>query len=179
VDKVERAELQRQLVRLADGEREAFHPAFVVLWPLLKRFAARHLAMADAEDAAQQALLKVFFHAARFDRSRDAVAWALGIAAHEIQSIRRKRRREQPGDEAVAAGPTDDSPGPEEAAAARELELALRGALQVVKPSDAETLIAFAHGERPSEVPAATFRKRLQRALERLRRVWRDQHGGQ
>ncbi len=39
---------------------------------------------------------------------------------------------------------------------------------------DAETLLAAARGERD---PSATFRKRLERALERFRKEWRARHG--
>ena len=177
MDRAQRAELQQQLIRLADGDREAFLPAFVLLWPLLRRFAARHLGTADAEDVAQQALLKAFFHAVRFDRDRDALAWVLGIAAHEIQSIHRKRRRERPEDEDAAGNRRDGSPSPEDLAIATDLRLALEGTLVDLSPGDAETLACFAHDRRPAGVAAATFRKRLQRALGRLRQVWRQRHG--
>ena len=62
------------MARLADGDREAFPPVFAVLGPLLRRFAARELRGLDAEDVAQEALLKVFAHAAAFDRERDALS---------------------------------------------------------------------------------------------------------
>src|SRR5207245_9364399 len=77
----ERAELRRLMVRLADGDRAAFRPAFALLWPRLRAFAARCVAAADAEDVAQAALLRVFSRASEYDAERDALAWALGIAA--------------------------------------------------------------------------------------------------
>ena len=43
MERSERDTLQRDLVALADGDREAFHPVFVRLWPLLRGFAARAL----------------------------------------------------------------------------------------------------------------------------------------
>ena len=73
----ERQRLNELVARLADGDREAFHPVLVSLAPLLRRVAQRRLAAQDAEDAAQEALVKLFAQAARFDRSRDALAWAL------------------------------------------------------------------------------------------------------
>lgn len=66
--------------------------------------------------------------------------------------------------------PADPTESPEAAAAARELAALLDGALALLSPDDAATLIAYARGERP-DLPAATFRKRVQRALERPRRV--------
>jgi len=69
-------------------------------------------------------------------------------------------------------------PSPEDVALARDLEAALDGALQGLSDRDRETLLHFAQGERP-EVAAATFRKRVERALQRLRAVWRHKHGAQ
>ena len=121
MEQAARRRLQEQLARLADGDRDAFHPVFVELRPILQRFARRHLHVEDAEDVAQEALVKVFAHAHRFDRERDALSWALGIAAFEIRTARkrRERRREEalggtgPGQaSALAPGPPDPSPGP-------------------------------------------------------------------
>src|SRR5436305_5863829 len=160
---------------MADGDREAFHPVFVCLWPLLRGFAARCLPRQEAEDAAQEALLRVFARAAEFDRERDALSWVLGIAAYEIRSARqrRERRREQPAD-ALAERPNRER-SPEEAAVAGDLERALHAALATLRPGDAETLLAYARGERPN-LPGPTFRKRVERAVARLRGAWRLSH---
>jgi RNA polymerase sigma-70 factor (ECF subfamily) len=175
VERVEREELQRDLERLADGDRGAFHPVFVRLWPLLRGFAARCLPWGEAEDAAQETLIRIFTRAAEFDRGRDALTWVLGIAANEIRTAlkRRRRRREHP-DEALAGRP-DGGRSPEESAAAAERELALGVALATLRPADAETLLAYARGERP-DLPGPTFRKRVERALVRLRTAWRLNH---
>src|SRR5437867_3293781 len=91
-------DLQSLLTRLAAGDRSAFHPAFSALWPFLRRFTGRHLPPAEAEDAAQETLLKIFRQAARFEPSRSAIAWVLGVAGFEIRTARRRhlRRREAP-----------------------------------------------------------------------------------
>jgi sirohydrochlorin ferrochelatase len=102
--------LQALMTRLADGDRSALHPAFEILWPVLRRFTGRHLA-------------------------------------------------------------------PAEAALARDLETTLATALGALRPEDAETLRLYARGARPA-IAAATFRKRVERALARLRTAWRttDEH---
>ena len=168
------------MARLADGDRSAVGPAFDLLWPVLRRFCGRALACdADGEDAAQEAIVKLFARAASFDPGRDGLAWALAIATWECRTIRRRTgRRREAALEAVAELAAD---GDSEAAlAARELAAAAREALAELDPRDAATVIAALSDDpaaRPAAVAPATFRKRLERALTRLRNVWRSRHG--
>ena len=180
MDQAARRRLTEQMARLADGDREAFHPVFVVLYPLLRRFTARELRGPDAEDAAQEALLKVFARSAEFDRERDGLSWALGIAAYEIKTARRKqqRRREDPLAPAELARRADPARSPEDLAVAQSLDAVLDESLRELLPSDETTLRAFASGDRPEAVAGATFRKRVERALTRLRRHWRAKMEG-
>ena len=168
----QRTALQEELTALSRGDREKFDPLFRRLWPLLRGFARRCLPADEADDAAQEALLRVFSRASEFDPGRDALAWVLGVAAWQIRTLRRKvhRRRE----ETTEALPerADPAASPEDAAAAQELALALERALAEMQPGDAATLLAYARGERP-DLPGATFRKRVERALVRLRAQWR------
>ncbi len=172
----ERQRLHDLLVRLADGDRGAFDPLFAALWPLARRFAARLLAApADAEDAAQQALIKLFAHASAFDRGRDALAWVLGIVAWECRTVRRRagRRREEP------LGDAPDAPAVPSAEAEiveRDLLAAVGEVLGTLRPAEAEAILAAAAGRRPA-AGAAAFRKRLERARRRLREAWRVKHG--
>jgi RNA polymerase sigma-70 factor (ECF subfamily) len=177
VDAGERAALQRDLTALARGERAAFDPVFQRLWPLLSGFAGRCLPAAEAEDAAQDALLRVFSRASEFDRRRDALSWVLGVAAWQFRTVRTRARRRREAPAEAMPEPTDPAPSPEAAAILREASAALDRALAELKPSDAQTLLAFARGERPEpDVPGATFRKRVERALSRLRARWRMDH---
>jgi RNA polymerase sigma-70 factor (ECF subfamily) len=180
VERDDRAALQRHLTELADGNRDAFHPVFVRLWPIVRAFVARLLPGSNADDVAQEALIKVFSRASEYDASRDALAWVLGIALWEVRTARtreRRRKEEPPSLEGLATQP-DDRPSPEELAIAHDLELALGCAIGALSQRDAGTLMAYARGER-QPVPAATFRKRVERALGRLRRIWRGTHGAQ
>src|SRR5262245_36850471 len=92
VDTHARGALQEEMTLLARGERAAFDPLFGRLWPLLRGFAARCLPVAEADDAAQEALLRVFSRASEFDPGRDALAWVLGIAAWQIRTHRTRAR---------------------------------------------------------------------------------------
>src|SRR3954470_6617288 len=89
-----RRQIQAWMVQFADGERAAFQPLFDALWPVLLAFASRALGpVADAEDAAQAAMLKVFSRIVDFDRARDGVSWALSIAGYEVMTVRKQRAR--------------------------------------------------------------------------------------
>lgn len=171
-----RASLQEELTALARGDRAAFDPLFRRLWPLLRGLAQRCLPAAEAEDAAQEALLRVFSRASEFDPERDALAWVLGVASWQIRTHRTKARRRR--EDSVDKLPEREGarPSPETEAVARDLEAALERALQELPAGDAATLLAYARGERP-DLPGPTFRKRVERALTRLRSQWRIRHG--
>ena len=170
-----RAEIQALLVRLSEGDRSAIEPAFHALWSILGRFSARALgSSAEAEDAAQQALMKVFGQVAGFDRAKDGVAWVLTIASYECRTSRRRteRRREQAIDSAADLASGERTP--EALAVQRDLEAAAREILDGLGEDDARAILAALDENRPAD---ATFRKRLQRALGRLRLAWRTKHG--
>ncbi|HZN03571.1 MAG TPA: sigma factor [Candidatus Polarisedimenticolia bacterium] len=171
------SELQGLMGRLADGDRSAFSRVFEVLWPVLRDLTGRHLPPAEAEDAAQEALLRIFRRSAEFDARRSALAWALGIAHWEIRSVRKKRMRRR--EESMTDGAMDhrsEQATPEEALLVRDTERMLAQALGTLASADLETLRQYRNGERAT-VAAATFRKRVERALGRLRSAWRMTHG--
>ena len=175
MDSAARAELHKCMVRLADGDRSAFSTVYQALWPVLRAFVTRQLPMPDSEDAAQEALLKIFARASDFDQEGDALTWALAIAAFEVRTARKRslRRRE----DLVAQAPHDkDAASAEKAIIDRDLEDAALGALGTLRPSDVETIRTVLNGRAPP-VPRATFRKRVERALNRLRLAWRAKHG--
>ncbi|HYZ89734.1 MAG TPA: sigma factor [Myxococcales bacterium] len=174
MDESARAALQQGLSRLADGDRSAFEPVFAALWPILRRFASRALPVAaEAEDAAQSSLIKIFARAAEFDARRDALSWAVGIAAYECRTLRksRSRRREE---EMSGVPEAIDWRTPEHAAVDQDLIAAATDVLGGMRVQDVETLLAMARGERD---PSAKFRKRLERAIARFRNGWRARHG--
>lgn len=176
-----REDLDRQLARLADGDRDAFDPVFARAWPLVHRFVHGALkSKADADDVAQACLLKVFARAHLYDPTRDALSWILGIAAYEVKTHRKRiLRRRETGDEAAigAIGALSDPRGLEDEAIARDLIAALTELLGTLAPADEEAILAAAELRPRPEVSPAAFRKRLERALGRLRHAWRERHG--
>ncbi|MFH1466822.1 MAG: sigma-70 family RNA polymerase sigma factor [Pseudomonadota bacterium] len=177
------ADLDALMERLAEGERAALTPLYRGLWPRCLALATRLLEdPIRAEDAAQQALLTLFEQASRFDGARGRVlAWALTLVAWECRTTRRKdARRQEEGDPlALSAVPSFEG-DPEDAAIRAALLSCAQQALATLSPQDRETL-SLAFGEVPPSqraVPAATFRKRRQRALGRLQAAWRSLHDG-
>jgi RNA polymerase sigma factor (sigma-70 family) len=72
--------------------------------------ALRLLTGADAGDAAQEALVKVFFRAAEFDPSRDALTWLLAIAHHSFCGEMDRRTAVKRGSGKRALSLDDDLP---------------------------------------------------------------------
>jgi RNA polymerase sigma-70 factor, ECF subfamily len=177
MDAVRRKTIHDAMVRLADGDRSAMSVLVNELWPVVLQFAQRGLQHEqDAEDVAQEVFLRICSRISDFDRERDGLSWAFGIANYEIMTVRRrrKRRRELSGDDALAAR-ADTLASQEEAAIQRELTEAIGMALGQLSDDDRASL-----GLEVSvlaTVPFATVRKRRQRALDRLRTAWRKLYG--
>jgi len=174
-----RAHIQLWMTSLARGDRAAFTPLFEALWPIVSRVASRMLPnRADADDAAQDALIRLAARVSEFDPSRDALSWVIGITIFECRTWRKRvaRRREDAFDaiEQGASASTD----PEAEIIARDLTAALTEVLDQLAPTDAETIRAALREDREATgAGGATFRKRMQRAVARLRSAWRSTHG--
>ncbi len=131
---------------------------------------------ADAEDATQVALEKLFFQVSDFDVQGDALGWALAVATSECRTLARKRtRRRETSDAPLATSSVDGEA--ERSVAREELRGALGEVLGTMTAQDVHTLLAWIELEPRPEVPGATFRKRLERAVHRLRAAWRARYG--
>jgi RNA polymerase sigma-70 factor (ECF subfamily) len=176
VDPSERLTLDRLIARLADGDRTAFAPVFALVEPLVRRFVARSVSAADVDDVVQETLLKIFARVGERDPAREALPWILGVAAWECRTVRRRvgRRRE---DHVVADVELAAHDTPEDNVMIAELIGAAEAALGTLGAADVATIRA-ALGDAPRpDVAGATFRKRAQRAFDRLRAAWRARHG--
>lgn len=142
---------------------------------MLVAFAERALGHArDAEDVAQEAMLKICSRISSFDRQRDGVSWAFGIASFEVMTQRKRRsRRREESDEPLQAH-ADVGASAEEQLANRQLLAALEDALGQLPPAE---LALLGIGAMPQLEMGATVRKRRQRAMERLRAIWRRLNG--
>lgn len=169
MERASRERLRDGLAKLASGDRSAFTPVFETLWPLFLGFATRLARDPVAgEEIAQQALVKVFAAAGRFDPERDALSWSLAFVANEARAARRARRHEPIE---AAAEVASAAAGPEREVERKRWAEALAATLTTLAPSDLETLVAALQEDAGPR--SAAFRKRLQRATQRLRAAWR------
>jgi RNA polymerase sigma-70 factor, ECF subfamily len=176
MDATRRKAIHDAMVRLSDGDRTAFDVLLDELWPVILSFAERGVGRGgDAEDVAQEVFYRICARIADFDRSRDGLSWAFGIASYEIMTHRRRlQRRREVLDEASVTEQLDGSASQEEQLLAREVALAFEQAVGALSPEDRVSL-GLEGGA--SDTAGATRRKRKQRALDRLRGIWRHIYG--
>ncbi len=172
----DRRRLSETMARLADGDRDAFAEVYASVRPPVLALARRLVASEAVEDAAQLALIDVFENAHAFDPSRDALTWVLGITAYKCRTLEKKRVRRR-----IAGAPDDhapaDGPDPERVAERAELLRIVHDVLGDLSSQDAEAILASAGLVERPDIAGATFRKRLERALVRFKRIWRTRHG--
>jgi RNA polymerase sigma factor (sigma-70 family) len=171
----DRLQLQRWMTAAAEGDRTAIAPLFHALWPLSVDYATRFVGDASlAEDCAQEALARLFGQIDRFDRDRDALTWALTHVTWQCRTVRRQIQRR-----AETAALPDRSVDGRADAEERELVRVALATLATLAARDVEVIAAVLtdDDELRKTIPPATFRKRLERALSRLRMSWRSRHG--
>lgn len=171
-------ELDELFARLAGGDRSAIASTFAAIHPVVSRFCERLLRNdADADDATQLALERVFERITTYDATRHALPWILGIAAWEIRTIRRRdSRTRKRSAEMVEHELRGVDAGPEATAISREVLSAVNEIIDSLPENDRETLRRVVQQELSVMLEAndATFRKRKERALGRLRSLLRN-----
>ncbi|MEY2935430.1 MAG: hypothetical protein RL033_6179 [Pseudomonadota bacterium] len=178
MDVERRSAIHDAMVRLSDGDRSAFDVLLDELWPVILSYVGRGVrGTADAEDIAQEVFMKICSRIADFDRTRDGLSWAFGIASYEVLTHRKRvLRRCEVHDEAAFEREDEDTALPDAALVQREMAHAFEQALGGLTTDDRRALGLVIRV--PATGPAdPALRKRKQRALERLRGVWRRIYG--
>ncbi len=160
----------------ADGDRASIDPLFHALWPIVLAYTRRLAGDALAEDCAQDALVQLFSQLERYDRSRDALTWALTLATWKCRTAKKQvRRRGECADDDAPSLAIDGRGVVED----RELARTALATLATLAPRDIDVIVASLTEDDTLRcaLEPATFRKRLERALSRLRLSWRSRHG--
>jgi RNA polymerase sigma-70 factor (ECF subfamily) len=168
------SELNAAMGQLAQGDRKAFDPLFRSLYPRALRLARVRLSDADAAEAAQNALMKVFAKASSFVPGKPMLPWFYAIAATEVHMVSRERAKQRMRTEpAPDIELSSSEPDPERQLEKHELEKAMDLAIHELDPASADAILAaLGRAPRP-DISRAAYRKRVSRAYERLRLVLR------
>lgn len=172
-------DLDELFARLAGGDRACIGKAFSTVYPIVHEFCSRLLGnSSDADDATQQALERVFERIATYDVSRHALPWVLGIAAWEIRTVRRRHFRQRKRAAQVEIGELEaGAANPESDAMSKEVLSAIESLVDRLPALDRDVLRDVMHQELALVLEFkndSTFRKRKERALDRLRSLLRN-----
>ena len=171
-------EIERLLGRCALGDQEAFRRLYDIAAPKLHGVALRILGhRGDAEEATQEAFVRIWQKAGRFQSGRgNGPGWIVAIARNA--AIDRLRMRKAPTrDIADMVDLADPGPSPEASAAAAQNRRRIEGCLGQL-PEDRARAVRGAYLEghtyeelaRSLGIPLNTVRTWLRRALIALRK---------
>lgn len=162
---MQEADIDAWMARLSKGDRDAFGPLYAELAPRALRFSMRRLERADAEDAAQSALMKVFARASEFQPGRAALPWFYAVVFNEVTAIARRKKPH------AAAELLDRLPSTESDVATQLEEAELLGrlasAIDDLDPASRDAVLSRLDGG--NALPSPALRKRISRAYGRLR----------
>lgn len=175
---MDESEIERLLGRCGLGDREAFRALYALASSKLFGVSYRILQhRGDAEEATQEAFVRVWQNAGRFQPSRgNGAGWMVAIARNA--AIDRLRQRRAPTrDIADMVDLADPGPTPEVSAAAAQDRRRIEGCLDAL-PEDRARAVrgAYLEGHTYDElaqsfgVPLNTMRTWLRRALIALRK---------
>jgi RNA polymerase sigma factor (sigma-70 family) len=171
---IEETQLDAWMADLSRGDRSVFDRLFRELYPRAFYAARRQLREAEAHDAAQTALMKIFARAERFEPGLPAIPWFYAMLANELRTAVRRDRREAgrlAPQGRIEGLPESSATDPEALLVAKELAVALEDAIARLDGKSAEAIAALLGRAPPPEVPDATLRKRISRGYLRLREL--------
>lgn len=172
----DRSLLNELMDRVSAGDRSAIDPLFEKLRPIILSFANKLLASSmEAEDVTQQVLINIFSRSSEFIEGKDALSWVFGITAFECKTAKKKTsRRKENGDESLSElGSSDNF---EDKLILDQLQVFLNEVIADLPELDRETILSSIENSLRPDIASATYRKRLQRAIARLKQAWSVKH---
>ena len=155
-----------------------FRTAVAAHFDAVKRYCLRRLEVGDVNDAVANVFMVAWRKVDQMPDPGDALPWLYGVARNEVSNRRRSIRRAQALTARVATRPSHTEPGPETQIVAHAEYADLMTALATLRPTDQELLLLRTHEDLDYGAIAIVLgttpeavRKRLHRALQRLRRA--------
>lgn len=185
--------LRADVAAAVDGDRAALERVVAAIGPEVHRLALRFFGVpADADDAAQEALIQIVTRLDRFGSRSLFTTWAYRVATNRFLSIARARSGPQASFDDLAeelatqpVGGAAPPPGADEALLAEEVRVGCT--LAMLHALDPAQRMAFILGEIMGldhrtaadvlDISPAAFRKRLQRARDDLAAFMRAECG--
>jgi RNA polymerase sigma-70 factor (ECF subfamily) len=162
---------------LADLAESGNDKAFEVI---LQRYRQRMLRIClrmmgdviEAEEAAQDIFVKVYYHLKDYDRKREFAVWCTAIAVNECRDRLRKRQRvSRTFRELNEADRAPAETGPDDCADSREKLAMVEKALEDLPEKLKEVIVLKAYGEYSYEEIAKILKIRLGTVMSRLFRA--------
>jgi RNA polymerase sigma factor (sigma-70 family) len=126
----------------------------------------------EAEEAAQESFVKIYFHLKEFDQTRDFAAWAASVSMNECRDRLRKRTRHSTRYREISEG--DGVQEPEVLSDSndyREQLSTVEEAIEKLPPKLKEVLVLKAYGEYGYEEIAQALKVKIGTVMSRLYRA--------
>ncbi len=168
------------LMRVAQGDREAFALVFQSYAPRVKSYLIRLGALAaQAEDLAQDAMVSVWRRAGSYDPKRAGASTWIFVIARNAWIDRLRREKVEFAYSSSVEEPSNEEELPDEAVERVETEERMRAALDTLSEEQRQVVrLSFFEDLPHSEIAAAlslplgTVKSRLRLALIKLRAQW-------
>lgn len=161
-----------------NGDKRAFAELFEYFAPRVKGFLMKGGASdADADDLAQEVMVKVFKKAKLFDNSRaSAATWIFAIARNaRIDAIRRATKPDLDPDEPMLT--PEEAPRADVVCELKERDARIKEAVRRLPAEQREAMMLHFYADEPHsaiaerlELPLGTVKSRLRLAIEKVRR---------
>ena len=172
-------DMQDRLLRVArDGDRRAFAEIYAYFAPRVKGFLMRGGASPEeAEDLAQDAMVKVLRKAKLFDPEKASVStWIFTIARNaRIDAIRKASRGALDPDEPALM--PEESPRADHQCELKDQSARIRKAVENLPPDQSEVMRLHFYEDEPHsaiaarlDLPLGTVKSRLRLAFEKVRK---------
>ena len=162
----------------ASGDRRAFAEVFTHFAPRVKGFLMKGGAGADeADDLAQEVMVKVLRKAKLFDPSKaSAATWVFAIARNaRIDAIRRAAKPDLDPDEPMLM--PEEAPRADVLCELKERDARIRDAVARLPAEQREAMLLHFYGDEPHSaiaerlgLPLGTVKSRLRLAIEKIRK---------